>query len=961
MKRPKAAINSIIMDSFSENGNRRSYYAIYSILFVITAFFCFIWFIIQGKTLIWRRDGWSQHYTALVYYAQYLRTIIKHLLFDHKLIIPDWDFYIGEGSDIFTAFHYYVIGDPISLLSVLVPIRFMHFFYSFACILRLYLAGIAFSALCFGTGQKNRFGILAGSLAYCFCYWGLLNAARHPFFLNPMIYFPLMILGIEKIIRREKPFLFIASAAVSAASNFYFFYMIAILAVTYTVIRLGFIYKKQIGKGVLVLLRLGYMAVTGVCMAGIILLPILMMLLHDSRLSTGQPFHWIYPMSYYSQLPSVFITGDYPYWLCMGFATPVLLAVFVLLIRKNEHLFLKILFCVSVLIILFPIGGRILNGMSYMANRWSWAFSLLCAYILVCKWTELTALSKKEWVQLLILCAFYLAVCCLFEKSRSVSTFSAISLLFISLFVIKDDTGKKQKSVYKQVLLLLMIVVGVINVSFFKFAPVTGNHAAAFMDADIINGALGENEAAVIKALAGEEYTRFSGRSLTKNANIMSDISSTQYYWTNSNPFLSKYRSDLELREPVCFNFLGYDERTTPLTLSAVQYYSVAPDDDSKTLPYGFTPVEDPIITPEIAQRYSILKNEYSLPIAYCYDRYFSKEIWDSYNPVQKQEVQLEAAYIDSELDNIEKAESVNCNYMISYQTECQGTGITQTDDCFIVTENNAQVKMTLQDNEGYSETYVEFSGLEFDPTAEYDLYFGDESVDPSNLYDKEAWENLSRSAQNKIKQEKFYWNSVEDVDISLESSLGTQKVIHYLQPESAMSSGRHDFVANLGYSDEPITTVTITFPLRGVYSFTDLKVYSVSMEGYAEEVTALQQNTLQNIQLDVDKVTGTIALEDNKILCLATPFSTGWEAFVDGQKTVVYCLNERYPGIVLTKGSHTIEFRYHTPFKKEGACLTVLGFGGAAWIVFLDAKKRKKKREREHFSEKDFNNCTLL
>ena len=86
-----------------------------------------------------------------------------------------------------------------------------------------------------------------------------------------------------------------------------------------------------------------------------------------------------------------------------------------------------------------------------------------------------------------------------------------------------------------------MVVAGVVNVSFLKFAPAAGNHAAAFKDTDQINGAWGDNEASVIKALSGERYTRFSGRLLTKNANMMNAVSSTQYYWTNSNPFLNNY------------------------------------------------------------------------------------------------------------------------------------------------------------------------------------------------------------------------------------------------------------------------------------------------------------------------------------------------------------------------------------------------------------------------------------
>ena len=82
---------------------------------------------------------------------------------------------------------------------------------------------------------------MAGALTYSFCMWGLTNAARHPYFLNPMIYFPLIILGIEKIIKK-KPYLFIIMVTISAVSNFYFFYMIVLLTVVYALIRFANIY-----------------------------------------------------------------------------------------------------------------------------------------------------------------------------------------------------------------------------------------------------------------------------------------------------------------------------------------------------------------------------------------------------------------------------------------------------------------------------------------------------------------------------------------------------------------------------------------------------------------------------------------------------------------------------------------------------------------------------------------------
>ena len=154
-------------------GGRKYYYFVYTFIFVILSFFVFSWFIFTDTSFIWEIDGWHQHFKALVYYSKYLKEIFRHLIVDHKIIIPEWDFHIGEGADIINALHFYVIGDPICLLSAFVPTRYMQYFFSGACAFRLYLAGIAFSELCFETGDHNKFAILGGAVSYDFCFWGL--------------------------------------------------------------------------------------------------------------------------------------------------------------------------------------------------------------------------------------------------------------------------------------------------------------------------------------------------------------------------------------------------------------------------------------------------------------------------------------------------------------------------------------------------------------------------------------------------------------------------------------------------------------------------------------------------------------------------------------------------------------------------------------------------------------------
>ncbi len=211
--------------------------------------------------------------------------------------------------------HYYVIGDPFAAGAVFIPMRFMYLYYDAMLLLRMYLSGIAFSHLCFRTGIKSRHAILAGSVTYVFSYWAI-YAARHPFFLSPMLYLPLLILGIEKILKKERPYLFIFTVFFSALSNFYFFYILVLLTVLYVAIRLLYSYRRDIRLALCALCKIGGASILGVLMAAIVFLPVLPAFLGSSRRTAENTIHLFYPISYYINLPSSFMTwGKVQYWL----------------------------------------------------------------------------------------------------------------------------------------------------------------------------------------------------------------------------------------------------------------------------------------------------------------------------------------------------------------------------------------------------------------------------------------------------------------------------------------------------------------------------------------------------------------------------------------------------------------------------------------------------------------------
>ena len=964
-------MTEFIKKAFKEDERKAYYFTLYTLLFGIVAFLCFSWFIFNGKSMIFTGDGNRQHLNALVYYSQYLRTIFSNLVHGHSPIVPEWDFYIGEGSDVVSTFNYYAIGDPIALFSVFVPVAKMHIFYTASTIFRLYMAGIAFSALCFGTGRKNRFAIMAGTIGYCFCSWSLLNAARHIFFLNPMIWLPLIILGVEKIIGRKRPYLFIISVALASASSFYFFYMLVIITFIYTVLRLGFLYKKEIKKILMDILKVGIYSLMGVCISGILVLPVLMEFVNDSRSDVSIPMYILYPMKYYAQIPSALITGERTsYWLCIGMTAPVIMAIALLFINKKEDIFLKVLFVVGCFLILIPLFGRVFNGMSYISNRWSWAFICLCMYVLVKKWEIINNLTRKQWITLAGVGVGYSVICFFFLASRSISAFASLIIFFIALGVVRDDNSEEYKARRQQALLLFVAIVGVINIAFWMYSPNNDDYISQCVDAGHELDDIYMNEDIQVADGSEFEYTRMTGRGMTQNVSMFSDVSSTQYYWTLSSPYINQFRSSMAMREQSYHHRDGYDERTVLNELAGVNYF-VMKEYDYGCVPYGYSFVrltdnseknveliadlKDELGVDELTEgqearllkdpgNYRIYKNDYALPITYCYDSYITEKKWNMYDPIQKQEVMMDAAYINTEEGRPEGIEEIDHRpneYRVNYEEVMNSDDIVRTVDGVITTSPNTQMTLALGHEVVGSELYVRFSNLEFYPTTEYDLYTDNEVADPLNLYNKTNWKQLSESKRNKLRMDRLFCYPSDETNITVEANY-MFKNIEYLPSDLAFSSGRHDFVVNIGYFEDPACSIMINFSKRGVYTFDDVQVYSVPMNEYPAKVEKLQQDHMTNLKIGDDEVTGDISLDKQKLMCLAMTYSDGWDAYVDGNATKVYRLNEKYMGIVVPAGDHKIVFRYTMPYKWAGCIITLCGI--LVFIVMIVVVERRRK-----------------
>lgn len=832
----------------------------------------------------------------------------------------------------------------------------MWILYGFLILFRLYLAGLTFSLLCHQTGIQNRYGILAGSMTYTFCSWVLTVCVPHPFFLNPMIFLPLLILGVENVIAGKHPLLLTVTVFFSAISNFYFFYILVLSTVIYVIVRLVFLYRSDIRKIFLSLLMIGAYSLLGVIMSAFIFYPVIFSFLSSNRMSVSNNSQLFYPLQYYSQLPGTLFSTDSLYQMCMGYAVAVLPALLLLFHKKRKYQIYKCLYLICFVIMMFPFLGRVFNGFSYVTNRWCWAFALLSAYILSLMWPFLTRLTAREHSFLIICTAIYLFLCLLAKYSRSEEVFSSIAFLLLIFLLLHPSPQRGILCYNKQALLLILTLISIINHSFWLNSPSAGNRVSQYRSIDKMEE-LTHTEAEAVQSLAAEDYEsafyRYSGRKTTLNANMIAGVSSTSYYWSISNPYAASLRTSLGIRDISSYTYTDYDAGTALTALTSVLYY-VVPEGDSSVIPYGFSYIttvnttdsstaaaldalkkelntenlseeQVDIITNQTASKYDVYKNDYPLSLAYTYKSALPESRWDALNAVEKREALLHSIVIDDLAPGSESVSLPSCP-PLSYNITCDSSEITLQDNAFIVTSGNAKATLSFQGLSN-SETYFVINGLSFQDTPEYDLYFGSQDLDPANLYTKTRWNLLPFETQQNLYNKKKYAIGPDELTLGLRSSADTTTKLTYYTPDYTYYCGRHNFAINLGYTQEALSSVTISFEFPGIYTFENMQIICQPMESYPSLIKERSETPLDSLTIGTDTVTGTMTSDVERWLCFSIPYSDGWQAYVDDSQVPLYRANIQYMAVKVGPGTHTVRLAYKTPRLKTGICISLMGF----------------------------------
>lgn len=871
--------------------NKKKLYTLYTIIFVTFSALIIYYYYSQNKSLIYAGDDYRSSFFENVYLSRYIRQIINNFIETKKIVIPQWDFCISEGYDILHSFNTGVFGDPFCFFGFIFPDDLLYLFYDLMRFARVYCAGLSFIYLCLYFNKNNFFAILAGTISYCFCSSSITALLINPFMITPMVFFPLVIVGINKIINNEKPYLLVVSIMFSAISNFYFFYGIVILTILYSIIKLIFVSNRNIKQIFINLFKIAGWSVLGTCIGAVIVLPVAMSFLSYNRLDVSYPFHLFYPFDTYLKLfKSFFINTDTSSGLISSYSILCFISL-VYLIKNKKNKLLPLLLFIGIIFTVFPFFEQMFNGFSYPSTRWHRFLSLLICYIIVESFDGIQDLRNDFRNNILVVLLYYSL--CILTDVDNIKLYLVLVVLFTISLLIVNKT--KIDSVWKNRLLLSVSLLGTLLCIYFSLSPNYWNFAKNGVD--IKNVILSNNtENNTISAIDDNSMWRYSGNNLNDNESTLGKHSSTNFYWSISNNNVINYRNELGMSDHSCFHYTDYNNKSSLMNLASIKYFLA--DVNDINIPFGYELYKKD-------NNYNVYVNNKVLPFIYAYSNSMSIDDWNKLNIVQKQEALLKSVVLND----------IHSNNNNSYSSRIIDYNVSSKDDVIIsnnvikTTKENASINLDFE-YQGAGEYYFIIK----------DLYW--------NSNENNSWQNHLYS----------------NIKVNTYKSSNT---IYYKNPNHTRYSNKHTFSINLGYFGKCINSVELIFPETGDYLFGSIEMIYLPLNQQENDIEELKDIVINKLETDVNTFKAEVTISENKYVVLSIPFSKCWTAYVDGNPAVLYNTNIQYMGLKLEKGNHSIVLKYNTPFLKEGFIISIIGIVIFVLYLLIDKKIINIKRTK--------------
>lgn len=660
----------------------------YTVMFVIICGLTFSSLFLAGRTLIWEVDGIAQHFPILLEFQRILQS--------NPLKLFSWSWNLGLGADQLTTFAYYVVGDPFNYLVAFTSRAHLEFTYQALIILRLYFAGLAF----LGFSKQfhfSRLSRLIGTLTYTFTAYTFYVGMHHPFFILPMIWFPLLCWAIERVLKGKNWLPVTLITAMVITSNFYFAYLLALGSLIYAFIRFWQLKREQrLSVPFMTLFwRLLLAVILGVAMSGVILVPTILSMLHATRTSVNFANGLLtYPVNYYINLPNRLLTngGSVQYWVTLGLSSISYLGALFTLKHFKRYWTLNWVIVAMMIGILVPGFAAFFNVLSTPSNRWLMMATLvfaLATMIFVDELANLTA-SDLKWLAgmsvgllaiIWVINGLYLNI-----RKHDIATY-LILLALVGLLLARRSLNLSSRQF--NWLLLGLVTLNLannglgwmsINTNSNSTEQIRKGTAMKWVKGYVDGAQTGLSKTGFYRTALGPNY--YTMRSAESDVPMVLGTHTVGSYFSVQSGYVGKLSQDLGNSEYAMNSPLGtLNQRTTFSNFLGVRYLFAREDQlKGQALPSGYQVVKTKQGEPKIyADKFIyglsnhtgtvLLESKRALPLVYTQTQQFSPKTFAKLAATDREQALLQGAMTTTKAKGVKtvtpKAKSENVDYTV--------------------------------------------------------------------------------------------------------------------------------------------------------------------------------------------------------------------------------------------------------------------------------------------------------
>lgn len=795
--------------------------------------------------------------------------------------VRQFDFRIGLGDDVIAALNWHGFGDFLQVISALFPVADSELGYGLVMGLKFYLCGITFLVYAKRYLAKDSY-LLSGALLYAFSVFSLVKGLEFWVFLNPIITFPLILYGIDQIRenRRRLSYLFITALFLQALSGFYFLYMEAIMAVVYFLI-VHFCDGSQDRRERFRSLLPSGLAVAMQALLGIGLGAFILL-----------PAVWGYLDSSRTGRSTIFdgikdmLLYEHDYYLkhLRCFMVPEawesIVTISPVVLLGLIAVFTTRKLCPHLkAICIISLIGFCLPVVGSLMNGFSYCTDRW--YFGVLFFLIMTALMGIEKIRQL-------------KKGQML-----IFLLMAVALILGNIAGNSvSKGVFLRSLAFLFFII---------ILPIIWNCQkkeqlllASVCLLTVLNGWLifGPNQ------IGGSGYTWGfvpMEESLTSMQESVAGIDKQDRFER-----LDVYQSSLATA--MVMDYYGTTEYFSTLNGDVSEFYremGISPGVRSATwILKGLDSREELLSLLSVGQYTDFEVNEEGivpcektnenyLPLGFTYSEWISRENFDSFSVAQKESMILKAIVLEEPLPDVEETaiDISEENQEIGYQAE--DIDIERDGNCF-TTRCDSRIRITLEESAESESVYVQFKGFTVEDEGVHELYVGNKNL-----------------------------------------QLRSRDYVYYMGSDEFWV-----YVTEL-FEEDGVTYFDLRFPEENTFTLQDMKIYEHKVDG--ESVQKRGEHVLKDLVFETNSIIGKIQVDQPECLFLSIPYSTGWKAYVDGQKVDVLKANIGFVAVKIPQGEHDVRFVYETPGLRLGIIVSIIALS----ILILTALYERKGQVR--------------